>query len=352
MFCDKCGSSIAEGSKFCLKCGNRLPAADAAAPAPQAPPPFAGPPPQQASRDSDRKKGAGAFFTSPGGIILMVVLALLVVGGLTVGIIFAVRGGGGSEVDAATMDVWAEYESILEDDGRELAQINTDPNALAANQEALRKSQEKVEELEKVLARTGGSEEFRANPRRQPDNTRDIKAAQLAAALEVYRDYIWKMDEFLGALITAVAGNQLIDAAVVDSLNAILAEVQDLADDARRLAGKFVEGNDQVAAADFDPEVLEAAVGIAAEVEKSVAAAQAAEAARLEAEKQAADAQAAELERQRQEAEQQAQYVTCPHCNGVGTSEGGDGRYTCPFCGGSGRVTRSKAAGYNWMDWI
>ena len=359
MFCNECGSSIPEGSKFCLECGKRLPEVDAApgtpggAPAPAAPLSYAAAQAHSTSQDSEKKKGAAAFFTSPGGIILIVVLALLVVGGLVVGIVFGVRGGGGSKVDAATMDVWAEYEKILENDGKEFSQINMDPNALTANQQALKKSQEKLAELEKVLAKSGGTEDWRANPKRNPVNTRDIKAAQLAAALEAYNDYIEKMNEFFGTLIAAVNGNQLINADVVNNLNAKLAEVQDLASKAKNLAGKFIAGNDQLSAADFDPNVLKAADGIASEVEKSVAAAQAAEKQRLEAEKAAADqaaaAAAAEAEKQKQ---QQAQYVTCPLCHGVGTIEGGDRRYTCPFCGGSGRVTSSKAATYNPADWI
>jgi len=359
MFCNYCGSTVPEGSKFCLGCGKRLPEADAAAdtpggaPAQAAQPSSAAAQAQSTSQDSEKKKGAGAFFTSPGGIILIVVLALLVAGGLAVGIVFAVRGGGDSKVDAATMDVWAEYESILEDDGKELAKINMDPNALTANQEALKKSQENLAALQKVLAETGGTDDWRANPGRKPVGTRDIKAAQLAAALEAYNDYVVKMNEFFGALIAAVNGNQLINPDVVNNLNAILADAQDLASRAKSLAGKFIQGNDQLAAADFDPDVLGAAKGITSAITNSVAAAQAAEQQRLAAEKAAADqaaaAAAAEAEKQKQ---QQTQYVTCPLCSGVGTIEGGDARYTCPFCGGSGSVTRSKAATYNPSDWV
>ena len=362
MFCDNCGFSVADGSKFCLKCGKRLPGAGAAAGTPGAARPttvmttIETAQARPTSQDSGRKKGAGAFFTSPGGIILIVVLALLVAGGLAVGIVFAVGGGGDSKVDAATMDAWAEYEGILENDGKELAQIKIDPTALTANQEALKKSQEDLAALRKDLARTGGTEEWRANPRRNPVSTRDIKAAQLGAALEAYNDYVVKMDEFFGALIAAVKGNQLLNPDVVNNLNAKLAEVQDAASKARTLAGKFIQGNDQLAAADLDTAVFKASTGIASAVTDSVAAAQAAEKQRLEAEKavadQAAAAAAAEVERQKQAAAQQSEYVTCPLCGGAGTVEGGDGRYTCGFCGGSGRVTRSKANSFNPADWM
>jgi zinc-ribbon domain len=356
MFCNNCGASADEGSKFCLKCGNPLPGAGIAAGARPTTvmPAVEAVQVQPAPQDSEKKKkGAGAFFTSPGGIILIVALALLVVGGLAVGIVFAVSGGGDSKVDAATMDAWTEYQSILENDGKELAQIKVDPTALTANQEALKKSQEKLAALQKDLARTGGTDDWRANPGRNPVTTRDIKAAQLDAAMGAYNDYVQKMNEFLGSLIAAVNGNQLINPDVVNSLNSKLAEVQDLASKAKNLAGKFVKGNDQLAASDIDLAVFKASTGIASAVTNSVTAAQAAEQQRLAGEKAAADqaAAAAAAQAAQQQKQQQAQYVTCPLCGGAGTIEGGDGRYTCPFCGGSGRVTSSKAATFNPADW-
>ena len=368
MFCDNCGSELREGSKFCLKCGARLPGADAARTSPGARPTTvipavvaapAQPPVQPPPQDPDRKKGAGAFFSSPGGIVLIVAIALLVLGGITVGIVFAVSGGGNSKVDAATMDAWAEYENIIANDGKELAEIKVDPTALTANQEALKKSQENLAALQKDLARTGGSEKWRANPDVNPVSTRDVKAAQLAAAMDAYNAYIVKMNEFFGQLIAALTGNLLIDQGAVNTLNATLAEVQDLASKAKTLAGKFVKDNDQLAVADLDTAVFKASNGIATAVTNSVKTAQAAEQQRLTTEKASADqaaaaaaAQAAEQQRQAAEAAaRQNQFVTCPLCGGVGSIEGGDGRYVCPFCGGSGTVTAAKAASFNPSEW-
>ena len=334
MFCGNCGSQVTQGNKFCQQCGSPLPGVETSA-------------------ASTGKKGAAGFFSSPAGIALVVVLGLLIVAGIVVGIVFAVSGGKNNSVDAATMDAWAEYENILGDNGEGLSQITIDQNALTAQQEALKNARVKVQELEDVLARSGGTEQWRANRNQNPTNTRDIKASQLAATMEAYVEYLKKMDEFLGALIAAVTGNQLSNAEVVNNLNAKLAEVQDLAAKVKKLGGDFVEDNDQLTAGDFEPAVLEVAKGLSSKVEQSVKAAQAAEAQRLESERVAAEQQAAaeeaELERQRQEA---AELVTCPLCNGSGTMEGGDGRYPCAFCGTTGRVTRSKAATFNPMDWI
>ena len=328
MFCNGCGKPVPEGSKFCLICGTRLPGADAAQTSPGARPTTVIPsvvaaPVQPPRQDPPGKKGAAAFFTSPGGIVLIVVIALLVIGGVAVGIVFAVKGGGDSKADAATMNAWADYETILENDGKELAEIKVDPTALTANQAALKKSQEDLAALQKDLARTGGSEKWRANPEVNPVSTRDVKAAQLAAALKAYNAYIVKMNEFLGALIAAVNGNQLINPAVVDSLNATLAEVQDLASEAKRLAGKFVQGNDQLVVADLDTAVFKASAGIATAVTNSVKAAQAAEQQRLTTEKAAADQAAAAAAAQQQAAaaaaaaqQPQGHYIDCPSCFG------------------------------------
>jgi zinc-ribbon domain len=377
MFCGECGTQVPDGTKFCPECGNRFPGGEGVEKTPAqgggtviVPPPGAGsaPPPRMqeppppvvvaqaappfqaaasqgsAGDDSVKKKGAAAFFSSPAGILLIVLVGLLVIAGAVVGIVLGVRGGG-SEVDAATMDVWDEYETLLEDDGETLEQINMDPNALTAQQNALKEAQERTEALEEVLAETGGSEAYRANPRVTPDNTRDLKAAQLAAALAAYNEYVQKLGEFYGALIAAVTGNQLLNADVVNNLNAILADVQDLAAGVKKLTGKFMEGNAQVVADDFDPYILEVSKALASSVQQGVDATQAAEAQRIADEKAAAEKAAAEA------AAAAAQYVTCPNCGGVGTVEGGDGRYVCGFCNGTGTVTRAKAATYNPADW-
>ncbi len=170
VFCAKCGTSALEGTKFCEKCGNPFPAAQV----------LASPP--AGEQETEKKKGGGGFFSTPAGIALVAIIGLAVIAGITFGVILLVRSGANNSVDAATMDVWDEYESILENDSADVAQINMDPNALTKTQEDLKKTQERVTALEKVLAKTGGTEQKRTNNSRRPTNTRDIKAEQAAEA--------------------------------------------------------------------------------------------------------------------------------------------------------------------------
>ena len=299
MFCEKCGAAAEEGSRFCEKCGNPLSGG--------APPQYS----QQGNQDEDRKKKAGGFFSTGAGIALVAILGVAVLAGITFGVILLLRGSGNDTCDAATVDVWEEYESILEEDSDDLAQISMDPNALTQNQEDLKKAQERVAALEKVLAKTGGTNTWRANTNARPVNTRDIKAAQLAAALAAYNDYIQMMDQFFGALIGAIANNQLFNADVVNNLNNMLAQLEKMAADVTRLTNTFLDGNTMVTVRDFDPPILLFAKDITPQVEQMVVEAQAAEAARIEAERvaaeQAAAAAAAEAERQRQAAEAASQ---------------------------------------------
>lgn len=300
MFCKKCGKAVKEGSKFCLNCGSPMPETPIASAAPPFPIIY---PPAPNEAEPEKKKGAGSFFSSAPGIALIVILGLAVIAGITFGIIFLVKGNANNTVDAETVKVWDEYESILEDNSADVAQINMDPNALTKTQEDLKKTQERVAALEKVLAKTGGTQQRRVNKNVKPANTRDIKAEQMAAAITAYNEYVKKMDQFFGALIGAITGNQLSNPDVVNSLNAILAELQKLAADVKTLAGKFLKDNNKVNVANFDPPVLVFAKSITPQVEQKVAEAQAAEAARLEAERVAAEqAAAAEAERQRQAA--------------------------------------------------
>jgi len=139
---------------------------------------------------------------------------------------------------------------------------------------------------------------------------------------------------------------------VADRLKGLLKEVRRLSEEVTELSEDFIQGNEQISSARFDPSVLDVPDAVEPELDKEIAAAQQAEKQRQEQEAAAAAAAAAEAERQRQEQERQSSYVTCPHCEGTGVSEGGDGRYVCPFCGGSGVVTPSKAATYNPWDWI
>ena len=346
MFCKECGKSVAEGSKFCLNCGNPLSAAPivASTPAPVAPSPS-----PSDKQESEKKRGAAAFFSSAPGIALIVVISALLIAGIVVGAVFLAGSGSDSAVDAATVKVWDEYEEILKDDSADFATINMDPNALAKTREDLEKTQAKVEALEKTLKATGGTSERQRGTNTGRANVRDQKADQLAAAIEAYGKYIEKMNEFYGVVVT---GN-LLDPMIVNLLNAILKDLQTMSAEVKTLANDFLKGNDQVTATTFNFSILDRPAEMATEVEKSIQAKQEAERQRLEAEGVAAEqaAAAAEAERQRQAAATANQMVTCPNCGGAGTVEGGDGRYTCGFCNGTGRVTRSKASTYNPADW-
>jgi hypothetical protein len=343
MFCHECGESIPDGSKFCRHCGNTT----TVAAAPPAPPP---------GDTESRKKGGGGFFSSPAGIALVAILGVAVLAGITLGIIFLVRGSSSGEVDAATMQVWDEYESTIADDSISLAQVSMDPNALTKAREDMDRTQKRVEELERVLQRTAGTEARKQNPsitNKVSTSIRDRKADEMAAALEAYKKYIEKMNELYGVL---VSGN-LLDPTIVNLVNAILKDLQALAQDAKTTAGVFLKDNTRVVAKVFDPPVLALPKTIANNIEKDIRAKQEAEKQRLAAEQASAQqaAAAAEAEIQRQQAAAaaaaQAQMVTCPNCGGAGTVEGGDGRYTCGFCNGTGTVTRSKADTYNPADW-
>ena len=297
MFCNKCGASVAEGSKFCLECGAQLTAAAGLA----SPPPLA----SSSQNEEERRKKGGGFFASPAGIALVVILGLALIAGVTLGIIFLVRGNDNNTVDAETVRVWDEYDSILTEDSTDIAQINMDPNALAQTQADLKKTQERVTALEKVLKDNAGTTARRQGVVRA-NNARDIKVDQMAAALAAYNLYIQKMNQLFGTLI----GANLLDPNVVNTLNAILRELQGLATDVRTLTNRFLADNNRITVARFDPPILKMAAVFAPEVEKSIAAAQGAEQQRLAAEQaaaeQAAAAAQAEIQRQ-QEANRQAE---------------------------------------------
>ncbi|MHB8894379.1 MAG: zinc ribbon domain-containing protein [Candidatus Geothermincolia bacterium] len=291
MFCENCGSPVADGSKFCENCGSSRNSA--------APGPVAAAPVQQ-----EKKEKKGGFFSSPGGIALIVILALAVAAGITLGVIFLVKMGANDTVDAETVKVWEEYESTLEDNSDNIPAITTDQAALAKAQEDLKKTQERVTALEKVLKETGGTQARRVSTRKQTSQ-RDVKADQLAAALAAYNQYVQKMNE----LFTTLVGANLLDGNIVTKLNQILAELQKLGASVTVISNRFLANNTKVTTVKIDPPVLKVAKTFQADIQKNVTAVQQAEQQRLAAEKAAADqaaaAAAAEAERQAREASQQ-----------------------------------------------
>lgn len=301
MFCNKCGTSLPEESAFCTNCGNNLAALSSPAPAGQAAAPVerAATPVQQAAPSSETgSKTGGGFFKSGAGIALVIILAVAVAAGITFGIIFLVKSGANGEVDAATVKVWDEYESLLEEQSEDIPPITLDQGALAKTQEDLKKTQEKVAALEKALKETGGSE-ARRKSNVKVTSVRDVKADELAAALAAYNQFVQKMNE----LFTTLVGANLLDQNVVNKLNEILAELKKLGGKVTVTSNTFLKDNSKVVTVKIDPPILKFAADAAPKIQETVTAAQVAEQKRLEAEKAAAEAAAAEAERQRQEQE-------------------------------------------------
>jgi hypothetical protein len=326
VFCNECGKPVPEGSKFCENCGTPLQAVTS----PATPPP----------QESEVKKKGGGFFSSPAGIALVVILAVAVIAGITFGIIFLVKGNANNTVDAETVKVWDEYESMLNDNSTNLPKITTDQAALTQAQADLKKTQDRVAALERVLKENGGTTARRTGNQRS-NNTRDIKADQMAAALAAYRLYVQKMNELFANLV----GANLLDPNVVNKLNQILADLQKLGADVKVVSNKFLAGNNKVATTQADFPILTVAKTFQTDIQNNVNTAQQAEQQRLSAE-QAAAQQAAAAAAAQQAEQRLAELVTCPACGGSGIREGSDSSWTCRFCNGTGRVTRSKASTY------
>jgi len=324
MYCDKCGEQIADDSAFCKKCGARMTEDEAPAP-----------PPAEAAPE---KKGSSGFFSSPAGIALVIIIGIAVVAGITLGIIFAVKGGGGGggdeAVSAATVEVWDDYEKLLEKNSEAFPQITTDPAYLANTVKEIEKTLEDIEEIEEDLEKVSGT------------GAGGVKAGQLAKALDAYRAYVEKMSE----LFTALSGANLLDQNTVDKLQDMIAELDKLGDKANELSNDFLADNDQVVAKKVDAPVLGFAAIANRELQKAVASAQEAEKARLAAEKAAAEAAAAEAQKKAAEeaAKQQQQAegtIVCPNCHGTTQTPGG----TCGVCS-RGWVTRQSLRDQGWTE--
>jgi len=320
MFCRECGETISDNNKFCENCGtpvNSIPVQTEAS----------------AKESGQKKRG---FFYSPAGIVIAAAVALAVIAGVTLGIFYLLKAGAGDEVDAATVKVWDEYEDMLEEDSAHAPQVTVDHSALVKSQEELKKEQERVAALERVLKETGGSKDRRTNSGKSTSK-QDIKADQMAAALAAYNKYVQKMIE----LFTALDGANLLDSNAIVNLNKIIADLQKLGTQVIALSNTFLANNPKVVTTKIDPPIIRYSNTVVTELQNSV---KAAEQQRLADEKAAADKAAADAAAQ--QAAQQQDMVACPACGGTGIREGSDSSWTCTFCDGTGRVTRAKAATY------
>jgi hypothetical protein len=239
MFCDKCGKQVSPDSVFCTHCGASL----------SGPPSF-GPP---AGTHQPRKKSASGFFSSPVAIALAAILAVAVIGGITIGIILAVRGGSDSAFEEELARVWDEYESALEEDGEGFTRLDMDPNALAKARDDLKKAQEKTAALQDVLKAL-----------KPPDDKWKTKYEQLAGTIKYYERYISRLNELYVTLATGTLEAQ------ASRINAILRDLEKLASQVKDLANQFLENNDAVAATDFDPGILSFPETVAAELKNII----------------------------------------------------------------------------------
>ena len=115
MFCHNCGSQIADGSKFCDKCGAAQQASNVSAPAQTAPrsnPLAANPFAEQFSSESEKKS-----------IVKWVVIGILAV--LVLGFIFdmAVLSKASSDYDKAVKQADRQYNRAMDDLDRQMKSI-------------------------------------------------------------------------------------------------------------------------------------------------------------------------------------------------------------------------------------
>lgn len=236
MFCSNCGNHVSDESGYCPGCGVPM------APVPQ----------QRTNPPVEPKMGKkrGAFFTSPAGIVLTILISIFIVAGIVVGVIFAVRAGSGNRFEDEIAEVWGEYEDAVDEADREFERIDLASDNLAddleAQQKELAAARKRIEALEDVL--------------RSLKPTNDAwkkKYRQLAGSIKYYNRYL----EGLSELYKELGVEDLISQ--VNTIQAILDDLQNLASEARDLANDFLEDNDAVTGEKLDPGIFEIPADIA-----------------------------------------------------------------------------------------
>ena len=210
-------------------------------------------------------KSYSSLFTeyprSPAGIALVVIIGVAVLAGIAFGIVFAVKGGSGSTSEDELAEVWEEYTNIAAEADSGLASISYDPNALAKTQEDLKKTQKKVEALEKVLKAT----------KVPTSNKWKVKYEQLAGTLTTYNQYVNKLNDLYGTIAQATLSNTL--SAQLQTIDAMLNELKTLASEIKDLADKFLDNNAVTTKQTFEPQdIIDRITDLEAEIDKEAVA--------------------------------------------------------------------------------
>ena len=192
------------------------------------------------------QKKAGGFWKSGAGIALIVIIGVAVLGGITTGIIFAVKGGGSSG-GGDLAKVWEEYESIANETEAAQAKITMDPTSLNKAKADLEAAQKKAKALQDVLAQTKVPE-----PQQK-------KYAQLKETIDVYDEYAGASVDLYGTLADAVQNNTLTaNQAAIDTR---FQEIKGLLTELKGVMEEFLANNTVVTARPtFDPEVAIATI--------------------------------------------------------------------------------------------
>jgi len=139
--CPACGKPLQATDKFCIFCGATV--------MPEQPVPAA------ALLAQPETRGKAGFFGSPAGIVLIVALALLIVGGVTVGLILALRGTGNKEArEKATKAI----DQAIEDLSKVAKDIeSTDERLASVDLETLGQAEAQAGEMEDELGKASDS---------------------------------------------------------------------------------------------------------------------------------------------------------------------------------------------------
>ncbi len=224
MFCNKCGNNVPEGNRFCPSCGSPVGAQQA---------PASGVPPKKEGK-------GGGFFSTPAGIVVIIVISLLVVGGLTVGVLFLVRGGGNEEFENEISEAWEGFVELTGEMDEELAPVKdltaiTSSDTITDFQKEIKKNREGIRDILKKLKTLTPPGEWKS------------RYDDLVSALEGYDEYLEKLDKFYTAFLSDPYDT---------NVDYLLDDMGDGASYIENYVKGFLEDNDVVKTTSFDPDIL------------------------------------------------------------------------------------------------